>query len=99
MSLQGVAEHQHQLVVTKPSLPSLSTAQLSLTKVELLMPAIGVPPLREYVELSNCISSPVRSVFDQESNNHVENERQVKLLFDRVAHCSSSVRSFVACSN
>lgn len=72
-------------MITKPSLPSLSTAQLSLTKLELLMPATCVPPLREYVQLSNCISSPVRSVFDQESNSHVANERQVKLLFDRVA--------------
>lgn len=85
MSLQRVAEPQHQLVITKPSSPFLSTAQLSLTKFELLIPAIGVPPLREYLQSSNCISSPVRSVFDQASNNHVANERQVKLLFDKAA--------------
>lgn len=49
------------------------------------MPAMGVPPLREYMQSSNCISRPVRSVFDQESNIHVANEQQVKSLFDRVA--------------
>lgn len=85
MPLQGVAEPRYQLVMIRPSFPSLSTVQLSLTKVELLMPAIGVPPFRAYMQSSNRISRPVRSVCDQASKVHAANERQVNLLFDRVA--------------
>lgn len=48
------------------------------------MPSIGVPPFRENMQLSNCISRPARSVCDQASNIHTANERQVNLLFDRV---------------
>lgn len=60
------------------------------------MPAIGVPPFREYVQSSNCISRPVRSVFDQLSNIHVAYERQTNLLFDRVAVLDWSLFKFRA---